>query len=554
MAVSLFGQTCASAFRRQSLCLHIPKLRPESLHQCGMFNAASAKTIITNASSSLLKLPSCSSIRVIVGRGSPVDVCAAAAAGASKHLHTSEALLADKVNITFKTEKESVTLSGAVGDSLLDIVNNNSYEIDGFGACDGTVACSTCHCVLDQATFNLLNKGVTEEEQDLLDMASGRQETHGLSLAGCGFLAPYVLGAVTCLRETDYWMPVTPTASPVAMIDTSSLDCDAKKGISRRPASENGLTTQRNCANNFISCDIQTTSETSTTKNASQEALRQHVKNEQSKYQLSECSPSISSTRIRAVETHCFSKIGSERQYALQSCNPEHELRPAGGVGMGGNPTMVAGASAGALLGVALLAGSPSLDDLWHTFMSAARDSAHFTFGPFSRKFVMESYIREAMEALPADVHKRLSGKFFVSVTDVKSMKNLLVSEWDTREDLIECLLCSCYIPMFSGGSVPLFRGRPCIDGGFTNNQPKPFKSSLCISPFAGRAHICPKQTTSRSMYIHVANADLLLSRENFVRFYRAVVPHNTRDLYQLYWQGFKDAEQFLLSQRDSLP
>lgn len=35
-----------------------------------------------------------------------------------------------------------------LGDSLLDVVVNNDLPLDGFGACEGTLACCTCHVVL----------------------------------------------------------------------------------------------------------------------------------------------------------------------------------------------------------------------------------------------------------------------------------------------------------------------------------------------------------------------------------------------------------------------
>ena len=33
------------------------------------------------------------------------------------------------------------------GDNLLDIAINNDIDLDGFGACEGTLACSTCHVI-----------------------------------------------------------------------------------------------------------------------------------------------------------------------------------------------------------------------------------------------------------------------------------------------------------------------------------------------------------------------------------------------------------------------
>ena len=46
-----------------------------------------------------------------------------------------------------------VEVWGKKGDSLLDVVVDRDVPLDGFGACEGTLACSTCHCVFDKAAF-----------------------------------------------------------------------------------------------------------------------------------------------------------------------------------------------------------------------------------------------------------------------------------------------------------------------------------------------------------------------------------------------------------------
>ena len=49
------------------------------------------------------------------------------------------------------------------------------------GACEGSVACSTCHCVLPQQIYSSL-EDPTDEEEDCLDLAPGLTETSRL---GC---------------------------------------------------------------------------------------------------------------------------------------------------------------------------------------------------------------------------------------------------------------------------------------------------------------------------------------------------------------------------------
>lgn len=46
--------------------------------------------------------------------------------------------------------------TGKLGDSLLDVVVNNSIDLDGFGACEGTLTCSTCHLIFKQEDFERL--------------------------------------------------------------------------------------------------------------------------------------------------------------------------------------------------------------------------------------------------------------------------------------------------------------------------------------------------------------------------------------------------------------
>ena len=49
------------------------------------------------------------------------------------------------------------------------------------GACEGSLACSTCHVILEQDMYNKLEEP-TDEENDMLDLAPGLTETSRL---GC---------------------------------------------------------------------------------------------------------------------------------------------------------------------------------------------------------------------------------------------------------------------------------------------------------------------------------------------------------------------------------
>ena len=74
------------------------------------------------------------------------------------------------------TQKE---VEAPLGLSVLEIAHRNSVDIE--GACEGSLACSTCHVVVDGAWFGKLAKP-TEDEEDMLDLAFDLQETSRL---GC---------------------------------------------------------------------------------------------------------------------------------------------------------------------------------------------------------------------------------------------------------------------------------------------------------------------------------------------------------------------------------
>lgn len=44
------------------------------------------------------------------------------------------------------------------------------------GACEGTLACSTCHLIFEDHIFEKLD-AITDEEMDMLDLAYGLTET-----------------------------------------------------------------------------------------------------------------------------------------------------------------------------------------------------------------------------------------------------------------------------------------------------------------------------------------------------------------------------------------
>lgn len=97
---------------------------------------------------------------------------------------TSQPQLAKKeVEVIFiRANGERIQVKGKVGENLLDVVHNSGIDIDGFGACDGTLTCSTCHLILKQEQFDALPDRPSVEERDMLDLATDLTSTSRL---GC---------------------------------------------------------------------------------------------------------------------------------------------------------------------------------------------------------------------------------------------------------------------------------------------------------------------------------------------------------------------------------
>jgi ferredoxin, 2Fe-2S len=72
---------------------------------------------------------------------------------------------------------KSQDVDAPLGKSVLDIAQANGFDVE--GACEGSLACSTCHVIIDPAWYDKL-KPAQEEEEDMLDLAYGLTRTSRL--------------------------------------------------------------------------------------------------------------------------------------------------------------------------------------------------------------------------------------------------------------------------------------------------------------------------------------------------------------------------------------
>ncbi|MBU0725951.1 MAG: ferredoxin family 2Fe-2S iron-sulfur cluster binding protein [Alphaproteobacteria bacterium] len=78
-----------------------------------------------------------------------------------------------------------------IGLSVLEIAHRNRIDIE--GACEGSLACSTCHVIVEPSDYDRL-KPVSEDEEDMLDLAFGLTKTSRL---GCQIVMTEDLDGLT---------------------------------------------------------------------------------------------------------------------------------------------------------------------------------------------------------------------------------------------------------------------------------------------------------------------------------------------------------------------
>lgn len=207
----------------------------------------------------------------------------------------------------------------------------------------------------------------------------------------------------------------------------------------------------------------------------------------------------------------------------------------------------ISGSSAGALVAVAHICGNLQLAYATTDILRVAIDARARALGPFHPSFDINATVREALErGLPDDVHIKASGKLHVSLTRVYDGENVVISQFDSKEDVIQVLLCSCFIPFWSGLVAPKFKGITYIDGGFSNNLLILDNKTVTVSPFAGEADICPQDDTLNLLQISLSNTSFSLTPNNLYRLSHALLPPPPEVLSDLCEQGFADGIRFL--------
>lgn len=95
--------------------------------------------------------------------------------------------------LTDGTRKE---VDAPLGLSVMEIAHKHGVDIE--GACEGSLACSTCHVVVDPGWYRKLPAAKSDEE-DMLDLAFGLTKTSRL---GCQIIMSDALNGLVVALPT----------------------------------------------------------------------------------------------------------------------------------------------------------------------------------------------------------------------------------------------------------------------------------------------------------------------------------------------------------------
>ncbi|XP_034390429.1 patatin-like phospholipase domain-containing protein 2 [Cyclopterus lumpus] len=205
------------------------------------------------------------------------------------------------------------------------------------------------------------------------------------------------------------------------------------------------------------------------------------------------------------------------------------------------------GASAGALMAAVLTVGAP-LEVCCADLMFMAKEGRKHKLGPLHPAFNLMGLVKDSLQrCLPEDAHVRASGKLHVSLTRVSDRKNILVSEFDSREELIQVLVCSCFVPFYCGVIPPTYRGVHYVDGAVSDNLPQCHqKNTTTFSPYAGESDLCPRASTRNFHQVRFSNVSIQVNSDNMYRVTSTFFPPQPEAMAEICQTGYADALRFL--------
>ncbi|KAM9855235.1 patatin-like phospholipase domain-containing protein 4 [Aulostomus maculatus] len=207
----------------------------------------------------------------------------------------------------------------------------------------------------------------------------------------------------------------------------------------------------------------------------------------------------------------------------------------------------VLGASAGSLVAASVVC-EMNLITMRDEMLHFAKQMKDLTLGPLNPSINVFHWLEHILRKyLPSDAHQLATGRLAVAMTRLSDGKQIVKSEYQSKEEVLQALLCSCFVPGYCGMLPPSLDGVHYMDGGFSGMQPILALpgDTLTVSPFSGEIDICPADRPCMWDMV-VTGLTLKGSFTNGFRFFNALYPLALETLEQAYHSGYKDGLHFL--------
>uniref|UniRef100_A0A674HDL0 triacylglycerol lipase n=1 Tax=Taeniopygia guttata TaxID=59729 RepID=A0A674HDL0_TAEGU len=168
--------------------------------------------------------------------------------------------------------------------------------------------------------------------------------------------------------------------------------------------------------------------------------------------------------------------------------------------------------------------------------------------GPLHPSFNLVKTIRMSLsKVVPENGHEVAAGRLGISLTRVSDGENVILSDFNSKEELIQACICSTFIPVYCGLIPPTLRGVRYVDGGISDNLPQyELKNTITVSPFSGESDICPRDSSTNMHELRVTNTSIQFNLRNLYRLSKALFPPEPQVLRDMCKQGYRDALHFL--------
>ncbi|XP_019369281.1 PREDICTED: patatin-like phospholipase domain-containing protein 1 [Gavialis gangeticus] len=168
-----------------------------------------------------------------------------------------------------------------------------------------------------------------------------------------------------------------------------------------------------------------------------------------------------------------------------------------------------------------------SADVAFEYYCAIVKEIRNVLLGPISPNIdVLRNLQKFLYKTLPENAHQLASGRLHIILTRVSDRQNVVVSDFGSKEEVIQAVTCSCFIPVYNGYIPPSFQGVHYIDGSFSSPEPSFYtKTMIIVSALALDNDICPRDKPGNFFSFYSFQQQFQIQLENFHRVFRFFFP-----------------------------